>query len=157
METSEQYYPHFSSFRQLMHVWDEAVDRQQIQDMIDGNNFVFFFKKKNEIFGAPEESRLIFAKIKNPDEEASKEWVKEASFAAVNFNRALQGEKIKNIFGEKDINDIKIMEKEEAINSLTKIAATLTGKKIQKDLSDDEESEPEDPAASPTINKVKER
>lgn len=147
----------FSDFRELLDRWDEAVDRQQIQDMIEGNNFVFFFKRKNEIFGAPEESRLIFAKMKNPDKEASEDWAKEATFAAINFDRALKGEKVKSVFGEKDLSEIKVIEKDKAVELLVNKAGSMTDKNIKKDLEDKEEDEPEDPAASPTINKVKER
>jgi len=149
--------PGFSDFRELMDKWDEAVDRKQIQDMIEGNHFVFFFKRKDEVFGAPEESRLTFAKMKNPDEDASEEWIKDASFAAVNFNRALKGESVKSVFNAEDLKQIKVIERDEAVDVLVKKASGMPDKNIKQDLSDSEEDVPEDPAASPTINKVKER
>jgi hypothetical protein len=149
--------PGFSSFRELIDKWDEAVDRQQIQDMIEGNNFVFFFKKKDEVFGAPEESRLTFAKMKNPDEDTPKEWAKDATFAAINFNRAIQGEKVKSVFGFDDLKEIEVVERDEAIEKLVKIADKTTNKNIKSDLGDEEDDAPEDPANSPTINKVKEK
>ena len=149
--------PGFSDFRELIDKWDEAVDRQQIQDMIEGNNFVFFFKRKNEVFGAPEESRLTFAKMKTPDEDTPEEWAKDATFAAINFNRALQGERVKSIFGQNDLREIKVIERDEAVNLLVKQAGGMPNKNIKKDLGDDEEDAPEDPSTSPTINKVKER
>ena len=59
--------PAFSSFRSLMDQWDEHLKLEKIKDIIDGN-LVLFFSKDDEFFGCPEESRLVFAKIKNPEE-----------------------------------------------------------------------------------------
>jgi hypothetical protein len=114
--------PAFSNFRYWMDVWDEAVDNNRIKELIEGNNFVFFFKYNKEIFGAPEESRLTFAKMKNPDKDMPTGWAKEANFMALNFNKALQGDTVRAIFNIKDINSIEILSQEQAEKDLTKVA-----------------------------------
>lgn len=157
MNNQQSNYPGFSSFRELMTIWDEAVDRQSIQDMIEGNDFVLFFKRGDDIFASPEEGRLTFAKMKSPDEDMPEKWLEDATFAAINLNRALAGDKVKSIFSKNDLNKIKIIERDEAIKDLVKIADKMSDKNIKKDLSDEEEDYPEDPANSPTMNKVKER
>lgn len=148
--------PSFSSFRHLMDLWDEAVDRSQIEEMIDGNNFVFFFKSKGDVYGAPEGSRLVFAKMKNPEDEPSG-WLEEASFSAINFNKALSGERVKSIFTAKNLEEIDVIEKDKAVDELTKAAKNITNKNIETDLDDDEAEPPEEPSTPPTIIKVKEK
>jgi hypothetical protein len=107
--------PAFSTFRDLLDIWDENLKLEKIKTMIDGN-LVLFFNKDNEYFGCPEESRLVFAKIKSPDEDDAASWADEAGFLALNLSRALEGEDEeppKKLFYKKDLDDIKIMDKEE--------------------------------------------
>ena len=78
----------------------------------EDENMVFFFKKDNEIYGAPEESRIIFARMKHPDkDDKSKNWDKDATFVAVD----LKSKERQSVFGYKDLNKIKIIDREEAI------------------------------------------
>lgn len=106
--------PAFSSFRELMDIWDENLKMEKVKSMIDGN-LVLFFGKDNEFFGCPEESRLVFAKIKSPDEDDDKTWADEAAFLAYNLSKALNddNEVPKRLFYKKDLNDIKIIDREE--------------------------------------------
>ena len=122
--------PAFPEFRRWLH---EAVDRQKVHDMIEGSNFVFFFKRGKEVFGAPEESRLTFAKIKNPDEDLPSGWTEEATFMALNLSKAIQGEMVRSIFRKKDLKEITIMDKDEAIKKVSDEAVNLPHNKKKLD------------------------
>ena len=116
--------PGFSSFRQLMDIWDENLDKEekknQIRRLIDGDNFIFFFKNKDSIFGAPEESRVVFAKMKNPDEDTADGWLDDANFIAVNLMKAMMGDKITQMFSNKDLKKIKVIDKDSIEDLLMK-------------------------------------
>jgi hypothetical protein len=112
-------YPAFSNFRALLTIWDENLEKQRVQQLQDNPNLSFFFKKNNDVFGAPEESRLVFARMKNPEKD-EKQWVKDASFAAVDLKRAAEGDSTQILFSNKDLDKIKIIEKEAAFKGLIK-------------------------------------
>jgi hypothetical protein len=108
--------PGFSSFRQLMDIWDENLDQEekknQIRRMVDGENLILFFKKDGDVFGAPEESRVVFARMKNPDDETPEGWLDDANFIAVNLVKAMQGDKTTHMFSSKDLKSIKVVDKD---------------------------------------------
>lgn len=105
--------PSFSDFRRLMDIWDEAVEKEQLNGILD--NLIFFFEKDGTLYGASENSRLIYANIKNPDEDAGKGWAKDASFVAVNLSKTKEtGIKEETIFSSKDIKDIKVVDQKHA-------------------------------------------
>ena len=83
--------------------------------------------------------------MKHPDEDLPSGWAKEANFVAVNFNKALNGEKVRSIFNSKDLKSIKIIDKDSAYKILCDKAASLPNdkKQIKKDL-----KEPKEPDAS---------
>jgi hypothetical protein len=103
-----------------MDIWDQACYEEQIvedmknqiQTLLDGQNLVMFFKKGDKLYGTSEESRVIFAKMKHPDEDVSSAWKKDASFMALSLDKALTGVKAHNIFSDKDMKEIKIIDKE---------------------------------------------
>jgi len=99
--------------RHLIDTWEQATadeDKlQRVRDIIDGQELLLFFQSKGNIYGAPEESRIVFAKMKHPDEEVSDEWIEDASFSAMNLTRALNGERSENIFSVKDMDDIAVI------------------------------------------------
>jgi len=103
-------------------VWleDKEDKKNKIRNLIDGQNLIFFFKKGDNIFGGPEESRLVFAKMKSPDEDMPDNWADEANFAAFDLFNALQGNQVMNMFGGKDLNDINVISPEEAEQKLMK-------------------------------------
>jgi hypothetical protein len=80
-------------------------------------NISFFFKKGGEIFGAPEESRLAFARMKHPEPE-EKVWAKDANFSAIDLQKAIGGETTQRLFSNKDLAEIKILEKDDAFKAL---------------------------------------
>lgn len=85
------------------------IESEQLDTIFD--KYLFFFKKDGEIFGAPEESRLVYARLKNPDEDES--WVEDADFSAFDLKAELNGETKQKIFNKKDINSIEIVNPEE--------------------------------------------
>jgi hypothetical protein len=129
--------------------WLESAEQedQSIQSMIDGNDFVLFFTKDNQIFAASEDGRLTFARMKHPDEEDA-DWMKEASFGAVNLNQALEGRRSENIFNMVDLKKIKIIDRNKAIQMLNKVAKSIpAGKRsIKQNLTLGGEEDPQVPS-----------
>jgi len=123
--------PGFSTFRALMDIWDECLFEEdvhgQVESMIDAAGYVVFFKFNKEIFGASENSRVVFARMKNPDEDMPKNWEEEASFSADNLNKATRGEPGTQVFHKGDLNKIKIIDREKAVEQLQKIAEKAGG------------------------------
>ena len=101
-------------------VWFESKEekKNKIRGLLDGQNLILFFKKGDSLFGAPEESRLVFAKMKSPDEDTPDGWADDANFAAFDLMKALMGDRVESIFGKKDLKAIDVIEPEEAENML---------------------------------------
>jgi hypothetical protein len=127
----------------------------KIKTMIDTNDFVLFFKDKSGlIYAAPEESRLVFARMKTPDPD-DKNWVKDASFSGLNLNKALEGEKSENLFSYDDLKKIEVIDQEEAYTQLAKVAKDAD--KIKTVLSGEEEPHPEAPENQPGQHQLKDK
>ena len=119
----------FSRFRHLMDLWDGVVQRENnVQAIIDGNGLIVFFLKDGDVYGAPEEGRLVFAKMKNPDEEDEEDWATEASFAAFRLKDALEGREIARVFQQKDLKTLKVISQEKAVELLTTKKKTTPAK-----------------------------
>lgn len=99
---------------------EAETKNQRIKNIIDGQGLILFFKTKNSLFGAPEQSRLVFAKMKTPDDDMSDGWADEANFAAFDLIKAMAGERVENMFGKKDMKSIKIIDPEDAEARLMK-------------------------------------
>jgi len=131
----------FSSFRSLMDTWDnylESEDKEaKIRKLLDGQGLILFFKKGKEIYGAPEQSRVIFAKMKTPDEDVNDDWMKEANFMALNLGKALTGEEVENMFSAKDLKSIKVMDRDKVEKLLKKMQSS--GEQIDYEPPHDEE------------------
>jgi len=116
--------PAFSKFRNLMDIWDNYLEseekEQKVKNLLNGQNLILFFTSGNGIFGAPEESRVIFAKMKSPDQDTAEDWVDDANFAAFDLAKALQGKETENLFGIKDLDSIKIIDRDKAEKMLMK-------------------------------------
>jgi hypothetical protein len=120
--------PAFSSFRQIMDLWDEAtliedkkkVEKQgKVKSIIDGKNLIMFFRKGDSIFGAPEDSRIVFARIMNPDADDGP-LPPDANFSAFDLIQALNGNPMQNMFSAEDMPDMDIITRDEAENQLMK-------------------------------------
>lgn len=110
--------PGFSSMRPLLDSWDEFLaeeDRQnRIQAALNSPNIVLFFVEDNQVYGAPEDSRVIFARMKAKGDEDGEKWKKDADFMAFNLSTLDDGRVTQSVFGKKDLRKIKVIEKEEA-------------------------------------------
>jgi hypothetical protein len=116
----------YKYFRDIMDVWDEILNEEhkdgKIESLLDGNGNILFFKKDGDIFGAGEDSRVVFAKLKNPDDDLPQGWTKEANFTADNLTRTIKGEPSRHVFNKDDLKDIKVMDRDEAFESLKNVA-----------------------------------
>ena len=110
----------YSDFRLLMDQWDEFSEAEdKINDLFGTNRLVVFFKKDDDFFGAPEESRIMFAKMKNNDDDIS-HVRDELQFLAMNLARSLE-EPTRVIMNIEDIEDLKVVGRDEVIDALKKL------------------------------------
>lgn len=121
--------PGFSKFRELMDSWDKYCLIEQIEksihDMMDKHGLILFFKKDDQLFGSPEDSRLIFAKLKNDTEDDDDPMMPgfrdEAQFLGINLLKSMFGDEedsVETMFKNKDIPDIHTCDRDEAIKIL---------------------------------------
>jgi hypothetical protein len=119
--------PAFSEFRSLMDKWDKHCvlqeQRDSISDLMDRHGLILFFRKGDDLYGSPEDSRVIFAKLKSgeDDDPMMPGFRDEARFSAINLLKALSGspeESIENLFSIKDMPHIKVCDREDAIDAI---------------------------------------
>ena len=137
-------------FRELLDQWDEAVDTLQAKALIETNSLILFFEKDKTLYGAPESSRVIFARMKNPDKDTPKEWLKDANFLAFDLKKAMQGKKVEVIISNQDLKSIKILDEADVIKRLGKGTGEIPN------LEDDEDN-PTSPDAEPGMTKLGEK
>ena len=113
------------SFKQFFATFGEDKAKKGIDNLLDTFDFIMFFKKGKEVFGAGEDGRLVYAKMKHPDEETPSGWEDDATFSAMNLNKGLQSDPVQQIFTNKDLKKIKIINREEAQKILEKAAKEL--------------------------------
>jgi hypothetical protein len=127
--------PSFSSFRDLMDRWDIQLEHiDSMNDLLDKHELILFFKKGDEYFGAPEDSRLIFAKLKTDteDDPMMPGFRQEARFPAFNLIKFLSNDPEKStesVFGIKDLPKISVCTREEAIDNMMKFSKKKSKKK----------------------------
>ena len=113
-----------SNFRDILDIWDEYLVENEIDNkinsIIDSQGFIMFFKKEDAIYGATEDGRLVFAKMKHPDDEMPSGWEEEASFSAHDISKLIKGENAEHLFRNEDLKKLKIMDREDAIEALKK-------------------------------------
>lgn len=85
-------------------------------DLSKLDKYTLFFIFENKVYGSTEENRLIFAKLKNKDEDLPINWKKDLGFQAEEIN--LSQESGSRLFYFKDINLIKIIDVEKALEKL---------------------------------------
>lgn len=120
--------PGFSDFRELMDKWDAA------SRLFKESDLCLFFKKDGTVYGATEDGRITYARMKNPESKEDAEWAKEATFSAYDLDKSSSGEKVKSVFRSDDMKDIKVVTQDEAEKHLEK-----KGKKMPSISEDDEE------------------
>ncbi len=104
--------PAFSSFRAVLDKWDDFVQSEKEEEILDDDSLCMYFTLNGEVFGSPEESRLIFAKIKDPKDE-DKDALKDAMFSGIDLIKIMGGERTERLFSIKDLPNIRIIGKEE--------------------------------------------
>lgn len=99
---------------------EKGTRQEKIRNVIDGQNLILFFKKGNKLFGTPEEGRIVFARMKAPndDDEMPDGWEQDANFAALDLIQALNGSSTENLFSIKDMPEIKVLDKETMVKEL---------------------------------------
>lgn len=119
----------FSKFRYWLDLWDRNLEIQEaaksINDLMDRHGMILFFKKGDDLFGAPEESRLIFAKLKNDtedqDDPMSPGFRDEAKFLGINLLKSMFGspeDSVENLFGNQDIPNIHVCDRDDVVNMI---------------------------------------
>lgn len=115
-----EYYRAFA-FRDLLNKWDEHLvleaEKQAIENHLDQNQCIIFFQNGDDFFGGPEESRMIFAKLKDDDD---KSWRDEAQFMGLNLIQSLMGQPKQQVFSFKDLPNIKILDRDNLIDQMIK-------------------------------------
>jgi hypothetical protein len=120
-------YPAFSSFRELMTKWEnftikeeksQSKKKDKIKSVLDGQSLIMFFKKGNSVFGAPEESRIVFARMKNPTDELAPD--SDANFSGFDLAQALIGNEAENLFSANDLPDLEVITRDQAEDHLMK-------------------------------------
>jgi hypothetical protein len=123
--------PSFSSFRDLMDRWDKQIalkeEHDAINDLLDKHELILFFNKGDDLFGAPEESRLIFAKLKTDteDDPMMPGYRQEARFPAINLAKIMSNDpenSNETVFCAKDLPKIKVCSREDAIGKMIKFS-----------------------------------
>lgn len=146
--------PAFSDFRALLDQWDEVAPAFQAKTLCESNGLVLFFKKGKSVYGAPESSRLTFAKLKQADEEVPDGWKDEANFVAFDLGKAMKGEKIQVMFGSKDLKGLKVIDQDQVEKELAKHGTP--GIEITSLGDEENDDHPTAPENQPSIQKVDE-
>lgn len=130
--------PGFSQFRQLMDKWDAHCileeQAKSINDLMNRHGMILFFKKGDDLFGSPEESRLVFAKLKSNDEDdpMMPGFRDEAKFLGINLLKSMFGDpedSVENMFGNQDIPNIHVCDRDDAVNMIMNHKPTPPKKK----------------------------
>lgn len=156
MKKDTRYSVGFSEFRNLMDQWDNHVFvetvHNELEKFLNHKEILMYFiypvkkgkKGKNtRLYGATEDGRLAFAKIKNPNkDDPEKAQDNFSAFDLVSLvNHSDEPEEVQRIkiFDRRDIPKIKVVSQEYAIEVLTK----LRTEKHLKPIEDD--SQPKEP------------
>ncbi len=116
-------------------VLEEEAKENKVRSLLDG--LILFFRKNSLLFGAPEESRVTFARLKNPEKDDVSGFQDEATFMALNLIDALMGKNSQSLFGYKDLNSIKVLGKDQCEKILLKKAKNP--KPIVKNIQSDDD------------------
>jgi hypothetical protein len=99
---------------------EENDKKNRLSNKLD--KYTLFFIFENKVYGSTEDNRLIFAKMKNKDEDLPWNWNKELGFQAEEIESLLlnDNEIKKRIFYSKNIPSIKIVDINHVINKFAK-------------------------------------
>lgn len=82
-----------------------------INDFLNNNQIIFFFKYDNEYYGASEDSRLVFAGIKDGT------FPQDSEFIGIKLKKNMDNPKEKR-FSKKEMKSIKIIDEKDAIKGV---------------------------------------
>lgn len=119
----------FSEFRDLMDKWDRA-SRLMVE-----SDLCLFFRKDGRLYGAGENSRITFARMKSPSSKEDRDWRKEATFTAHDLQKTSEGSTGMSVFSAADLPGIEVVDQDEAQRELKKKGISLPS------VSDDDEAE----------------
>ena len=128
-------YPAFLSFRDFLDDWDIQLENiDSMNDLLDKHELILFFKKGDDYFGAPEDSRVVFAKLKTDteDDPMMPGFRQEARFPAFNLIKFLSNDperSTESVFGIKDLPKISVCTREEAVDNMIKFSKKKSKKK----------------------------
>lgn len=105
----------------------EKESQENLKNYLDNQGLIIFFKKDGEIYGGNESARVVFARMKHPDEEYDKDWKKQASFSATNLEKLVQGEPSSHMFDQDDMKNIKIIDQKDVLKALSGKSLKPTG------------------------------
>ncbi len=105
--------------------FQEALENH-ISNLLDSRGYIMFFKKDGQVFGAPEESRIMFARLKTPEKD-EKQTEEPGGFLGFNLLRSMFGDMSPNLFGANDLKKIKIIDREDAEKHMKKKATDDDG------------------------------
>lgn len=103
--------PNLSDFKKWMtanNFLEDDNKENKLRSLIDANGLIMFFQKDQDMFGCPENGRIAFARMKSEDD-------KEANFVALKLS---SDEPARHIIQSKDLNDLKIIDVEDAIQGI---------------------------------------
>lgn len=83
----------------------------KITDFLDNNQIIFFFKYDNDYYGASEDSRLVFAGIKDGT------FPQDSEFIGIKLQKNMEDPKEKR-FSKKDLKSIKVLDEKEALKGI---------------------------------------
>jgi hypothetical protein len=111
-----------------MNQWHEVClnndKKNQIRMIVDGQNFVFFFAHKNNLYGTHEQHRVTFAKLVSPEfDEDPEGWEEDANFMAVNLSKAMMGKTSQHLFKKEDLSDIDVVASKEDVYDILQALA----------------------------------
>ena len=100
----------------MLNTWDRyrllqeiADSKNRIKALLDAGPMILFVRHKDtgDVFGADEPSRVAFARMKVPDDDAPEGWDDQANFMATNLCKMLNGEEgTDTVFGKKDLDKL---------------------------------------------------
>lgn len=97
-----------------LHEYHDNDRVNQIRSIVDSEQFAMFFVWKGDIYGAGDNSRVIYANMINP----SPDMMKYKHFFAANLNGLFHGKTYQRIFDKASLDDIQIVSKEYVLKKL---------------------------------------
>jgi len=99
---------------------EDQEKQNKVSSYLDENKYTLFFEYKKDLYAAEEDSRLIFAKIKNEDEDLPRNWREDTKFMAVKLFPALKGQNSSHLFSYKSLPDIHVVDRDKIIKKIIK-------------------------------------